>query len=837
MALSGTFYTNVRSGWRLQAEWKATQNISANQSTVTAYLYWISLGSSYVINSSATKSGNIIIEGTTYSFSGGGLATLKGNQKRLLTYKSKTITHNSDGTFPDLDIQCNFNPEVTLSGSYQGNISISKSYALNTIPRASTISSRANWTAGKNLSVTISRKSSSFTHTVRVLVGGTLIADKEGVTTSTTFAFSNSQNETIFDKINASTGAATRIEVLTYKGSSKIGSTAAKTGTVSAIAASVLSSSANFNIGDPVNISISRQHSYITHTVKIYVNNTLIKTLTGVGSSTTWTPSAAETTNMYNQTKNSNSVGTRIEVYSYWGSEQIRNASSKSGTARVTNSNPVFGTGFTYQDTNTTSKNLTGNTGNDGLIIQNISNVQVTLPTTAFASPKNGASITQYIATLNGKEVVKTPSSSNIIFDMGKVTSDSDVTLSVKAVDSRGNSTTQHKTVKIAAYSNPKINSTVTRKNNYEVTTTIKTNGTISLVSGKNAIQSLQYRYRENVSSASFGSWFDITRTTSGNNFTGNDTSLSLDNTKSYVFEIKAADKLGSTTITKTVSSGKPILSIDAEKASVGVGMFPTETQQLQVEGKITTMNNLGTIELSGRDFKVDNLRAMVGLPGEKKVSINYKKDFADGVVTYGDLEIKDGSIHFPSNMWGDSESGPAMHFNNSDMFGVNNIWFNDATGSEEGLFFPKSGTTIGSISLSDYDKFKVLNGVGYLNGSPAFVDNDRTVLWTGELYMSAGHEITPKKNILDCPNGWALCWSRYNGSAQNDNFQMSFIPRGFVLERGDTGGIRVTLTDINHAVTTKYMYVRNNGRTLLGHDMNNDDAQKYAVLRYVFAF
>ncbi|MDE1381198.1 DUF859 family phage minor structural protein, partial [Bacillus licheniformis] len=164
MALSGSFYTNVGSHLRLQLEWSATQNVSNNTSTVTAKLYWISRDSYGVVNSSATKDGYITIDGTKYTFSGSGLANLSGNQKKLLKTATKTISHNSDGT-KSISLDGSFSPEITFSGTWYGTVNLSAhTYSLNTIPRKSSLSTSANFTAGSDYTITVSRASSSFTH-------------------------------------------------------------------------------------------------------------------------------------------------------------------------------------------------------------------------------------------------------------------------------------------------------------------------------------------------------------------------------------------------------------------------------------------------------------------------------------------------------------------------------------------------------------------------------------------------------------------------------------------------------------------------------------------------
>ncbi|WP_242228402.1 hypothetical protein, partial [Listeria monocytogenes] len=70
MASRGTIYgPKLDGGYRLEIDWSATQDYGSNKSTVTAKVYWHSLGSSYTINSSETKTGRTKIDGTTYSWS------------------------------------------------------------------------------------------------------------------------------------------------------------------------------------------------------------------------------------------------------------------------------------------------------------------------------------------------------------------------------------------------------------------------------------------------------------------------------------------------------------------------------------------------------------------------------------------------------------------------------------------------------------------------------------------------------------------------------------------------------------------------------------------------
>ena len=80
---------------------------------------------------------------------------------------STTITHNSDGTYSS------YAEAYVYTGVSPSSLSGSVNYTLTTIPRESTISSITGDTIGSNITVNISRQSSSFTHQVWWRINGT----------------------------------------------------------------------------------------------------------------------------------------------------------------------------------------------------------------------------------------------------------------------------------------------------------------------------------------------------------------------------------------------------------------------------------------------------------------------------------------------------------------------------------------------------------------------------------------------------------------------------------------------------------------------------------------
>lgn len=599
MALSGSFYTNVGSGWRLQLEWTATQNISANTSTVTAKLYWMSLGSSYTVSSSATKDGAIIVDGSTSTFSGSGLASLSGNQKKLLHTYSKTITHASDGK-GDVTLDGYFDAEVTLSGTYYSRINLTeKTFTLDTIPRASSLtsSSQASWTAGSDTTFGISRASSSFYHKIKISVDGVLIKTIScGTSTSVSSGFSTAENTTIFTELAQGSSKGTSIVLETYSSSSYSTLIGSKTytGTCTAPTSST-TTFADFNIGATVSGTITSKDSEFKHTVQLIFGATTytVGTAKALPSGAWSWDSSTKASELYGMTPDSNTLAGKIRIYTYYNGVQVRSYNESTINAKVTNSNPIFaGTGLTYKDGNSVTVAVTGN---DSIIVQGKSKVDVTLPVTDKATAQNGAAIESYIATLTGasSQVTKTYSTTaDIVFNMGELSVGTNATLSVKAVDSRGNTTEVKKTVTVVPYSVPVLSTkSAKRKNNFEADTILKLAGSISPVTvggvQKNAVVFVQYRTKLK-SATSYGGWSSFTYTTSGATFTATDATVTLDNTQSFDIEFYVEDKLGYKSEVVTIASGEPILYVDAQKRAVAVNKFAEGYGALEVNGDIS---------------------------------------------------------------------------------------------------------------------------------------------------------------------------------------------------------------------------------------------------------
>ena len=218
-ATSGTIVNNFRTGYEVRIVWNVnSQNVANNSSNVTVKVQFVSTGSSYNINSSATKNGSLTINGTKYSFTFS--ASLSGGQTKTVFTKTVDIPHNSDGT-KSCSMSTTLGINVTLSGTYWGDVSASGTASFNAIPRTSSFS--LNTTSGTigstQFVVNINRASNDFTHKVYYRFGSINWLGSSNATTS--FSFTPSLSDC--SQIPSATSGVGTIVVETWNGGTHIG--------------------------------------------------------------------------------------------------------------------------------------------------------------------------------------------------------------------------------------------------------------------------------------------------------------------------------------------------------------------------------------------------------------------------------------------------------------------------------------------------------------------------------------------------------------------------------------------------------------------------------------
>lgn len=237
-------------------------------------------------------------------------------------------------------------------------------------------------------------------------------------------------------------------------------------------------------------------------------------------------------------------------------------------TMTIVNGNPVFpATSVSYEDTDTDVVEITENNQS---IVRNNSNLQVTFGT---ATALKNASISRYEVIFNGE--TRTLTNAGTV-DLGIVNLSQDSTLVVKAIDSRGNSTSVSKTVKIYDWVNPTATITAGRVNNYEDDTKLKVSTTISYVDNKNEIKSIVYRYKK-TSDNTYSQDYPLSDNI--------EATVIIDKLYAWDFQVVITDCFGSTRYNFTVTRGTPIMFIDVNKLSVGINSFPDSQKQLSIIG------------------------------------------------------------------------------------------------------------------------------------------------------------------------------------------------------------------------------------------------------------
>jgi hypothetical protein len=166
--MNGSKTVAVTSWDNLVFEWSvSSQSIVNNTSTVTWTLKLVST-SDGAISSTAQKSWWVNVNGSYYE--GTNSVAIGNNSTKVLASGVTTIKHADDGT---KSFSYSFSQYfgITFSGSSIGSISGSGSGTLDTIPRASDFTV-AEGTLGVAQTITITRKSTAFTHGLTYSCGG-----------------------------------------------------------------------------------------------------------------------------------------------------------------------------------------------------------------------------------------------------------------------------------------------------------------------------------------------------------------------------------------------------------------------------------------------------------------------------------------------------------------------------------------------------------------------------------------------------------------------------------------------------------------------------------------
>lgn len=494
----------------------------------------------------------------------------------------------------------------------------------------------------------------------------------------------------------------------------------------------------------------------------------------------TWSTGTANRTITLSQTERADlldamaslkSFTATIELVTKDGSTQVGNTSTCTCTIQTTaeNSAPTM-TAFTYKDSRSATSAVTGN---DQLFIQTYSYLSVT-PGTATA--RNGASIVKYAATCNGKTVSNTTGAA---LSLNGIEKSGTLDVVVTATDSRGYTVSNTQQITVIPYAKPKVSEiSLRRTNDIEAEMQLIFKGNISpiTVSGtqKNSLKYVQYRYKL-TSESSYGSYTSILSsvTQNGTSFSFSNLELcSLDANSSYDFHVYIRDQLNtlsSVSLYFTVPQGTPLVALRKQKVGINT---PNPEAALHVVGdaKIEGTVNAQTVTATSLSGTLPASNISGTLPVSKGGTGSTTIAGAIAMLINSEV-ISPKTINIGANQYVTS-SAYGIDMNNSDISGINGLYFEDAADSAgEGInFYRASGT---------WDRLYAYGGVLY------FAPNQATATYPGTrytVYHSGGATIPVSKGGTGATtaatartNLGVACTSLYSGTLSSGSTTFNY--------------------------------------------------------------
>lgn len=545
MANSGRVLSDTKKTSTFYLDWQvASQSVEGNY-TVVNWQTGLKITGGDLWYSNAVKINSAVINGSTVQ-STTKYSNIKNTGEHQLTSGSTTIYHNSDGTK-------SFSASISGWLYSYGNTSGSGSFDLPTIPRYFSSTPKLELTSKTETSATFKWSTSENASVIQYKIdNGSWVDVETGVNKSsgtfTVNGLSANTNYTIygdFKRADSGLWATTKPSV-----------------NMSTYAYPYCNSTPNFIIGNSLTLGL---YNPLGRSVKVNIigaDGSQCTEDTTTGTSLTGYTNETCKNNFYKSIPNSNTGKYKVKVT--YGS--VVNTANN-GNTYSTNANecsPVFST-FTYKDNNT---NVTAITGNNQILVKGLSTLYVMIASANKMTTKRSATPKNYNITCDTLNKNVDYSTNNIEVSVGVIANAGNKRINVKAFDSRNNNATAYKDITVLDYNKPVINASVKRLNDFENQTTLSISGTFTKVLinnvNKNTIKTIQYRYRE--TNGNWSNWTTVTFTLNDNKYSCNDVILSLDNTKSFEFEIKVTDNLDSNTSATGVGVGKPIFFISTNK-------------------------------------------------------------------------------------------------------------------------------------------------------------------------------------------------------------------------------------------------------------------------------
>lgn len=324
-----------------------------------------------------------------------------------------------------------------------------------------------------------------------------------------------------------------------------------------------INSTPNFTIGDVLNIGI---YNPLGRSCDIYVIGADESEDSGNTTSDTSISGYNNTSYQnffYDSIPNTNTGTYKVRLVC---SEVNRDITSTGGTysTNTAECNPSFSS-FNVKDNNSS---VVAVTGNNQVFVKSKSTLYVMIPSANKMTTQKSATPSSYSLSCDTLNQSTNYSTNDVNVSMGTLANSGTLRVNVRGYDSRSNSALAYKDITVYDYTKPTINLSAKRLNDFENQTTLSISGTYTRLTinntDKNTITNVKYRYRE--TGGTWSSWTNINTTVVSGKFTCSDVILSLDNTKSFEFEIQVTDKLDSNTNTTSIDVGQAIFLISSNK-------------------------------------------------------------------------------------------------------------------------------------------------------------------------------------------------------------------------------------------------------------------------------
>ena len=386
-------------------------------------------------------------------------------------------------------------------------------------------------------------------------------------------------------------------------------------------AASVLGSIADFDIDVGFTAPITKYDESFYDILTMSHGGTNLESWFSVknGQKLTLHDSVKET--IYSLMSSVNSTSFQFTLRTLSGTTEL-GSSQTNANGYITNATPTMDASkVTYKDTNDATIAVTNN---DQKIIQKKSTLAVTFED---AVGRKGATIKDYTISVHGAVQTVTKGGT---YAFGVIDSSQDVSVTIKATDSRGNTVECEKQVTIIPWTTPTFTATLERLNNYEDTTYIKIDAMMSSVEGKNSMSGY---YRSRQLDGEFGDWKSIA--------IGETVEHTYDKNVEWRIEIKVQDIFDSSSTIYPLYKGVFPLFIDTEKNAVGINDFPSEGEALRFNGGVMNacgnkVTNIGKAESDGDAVSMGALKSLI----------------LDMFYPVGKIEIFFNHVN-PSTIWG----------------------------------------------------------------------------------------------------------------------------------------------------------------------------------------